>query len=709
MSKRVTTKGSRTVNSCSECHRRKQRCDRRTPCRVCVSRKVADKCTYGNNEYVAKNDEVRTLLPLPDHFMTKKTIEEEAEASQSIQETTLTGQIGYSQNQGNHAFKTLQQSFRIPDELIRLHDPVANDPTRASKDPSFTSRYRGLVSCLPPVTVARALIDTYFTEVSWYSATIDRFYFEDDYASWLKSYDGACIQGLSRNIQFFPALLFQVLAVALQFLPPGTLTGRLLQVEESAGRERLSHRYSTAGVEIMSLMKRHNPVLNSIQADQVRALWLKCCSRGTESWYSITDAIRQAQDIGLHIQSEVPQGQDVGETLSRLWFDEHKRRIWTALFIGDSHMSIILGRPRAINTSDCTARTPLDCDIPGDPSNAVPGTAIPSGPPSHFSLSLFNYALGHLFHEMLSLGLGKKHSKNYDSVNVLHGRVVALLNDLPPAVRPNHPDTSWDARDPDIPRQRYQIQTNANSFLISLHREHVQVHTESRNAALKATLDLLDAQESVFDLLQPHHYRMYGLSCHSIDACMFLTATILNVETVAGVDPASLLHAENSLRKAIARLHTMGAISPMAKSGAELLDRCLEKVGEIISGLVGLPNEQDSSQTLAANHQDHPGEQQTQEIQGINADGNVGIVPYPISLDDFGGDRFRPAMFEDLVTLDMGQVGFPDFGFDVMEPDMSNIDFDTAFQVDGIKHDRGLEMLEMQHANVVAFTNFNSR
>jgi hypothetical protein len=658
-------KGRRVVTACSECYRRKQKCDRKIPCSVCISRKVANKCTYGCHEQRAKNDEIRTLLPHPETFTTRTVIDEEAESSQNVHEPSLTGQVGYSQHQGDHAFKSLQKSFRIPDELIKLHDPVERDAANASKDPSFTSRYRNLVALLPAMNIARGLSNIYFAEVSWYSSTIDRYYFEEDYVAWLQSFDGACIQELSRNLQFFPALLFQVLAVALQFLPTGTLTGKLLQVEESAARERLSHRYSTAGVEIMSLMKRHNPALNSIQADQIRALWLKCCSRGTESWYSITDGIRQAQDIGLHIQSEVPQGQDVGETLSRLWFDEHKRRIWTALFIGDSHMSIILGRPRAINTSDCTVRTPFDTDLPSEPSKTIPGTANPAGPPSHFSLSLFNYALGHLFHEMLSLGLGKKHTKNYDKVDVLHRRVLTLLSDLPPAVRPSHPDTSWDLRDPDIARQRWQITTVANSFLISLHREHVQVHTESRNAALNAALDLLSAQESMFKLIQPHHYRMYGLSCHSIDACMFLTATILDVETIAGLDPAYLLLAENALRKAIARLHKMAPMSPMAKSGADLLDSCFEKVGEVISGMMGLPDEHDSSHTLSVNYQDHLGEQQAK--QGINVNAQSDVAPHHTSLDDFGGDRFRPDMFEDLVTLDMGQDGFADFDFDPMD------------------------------------------
>ena len=636
---------------------------------------------YDSQTPTTKHDEVRTLLPHPDPLVNTTSLEDEQERSQNVEEPTLAGKIGYSYQKESNAYQSLQKSFRIPDELIKLHDPIARDSKQPSKDPSLTSRYRNLVALLPPAAISKSLIDTYFKEVSWYTSTLDRYYFEADYRSWIKAYDATCVTGLSRDLQFFPALLFQVLAVAVQFLDPEILATRLLNVQDPTSRERLSHRYSTAGVEIMSVLKRHNPTLSSIQHDQIRSLWLKCCSRGTESWYALTDAIRQGQDLGLHIQSEVPQGQDVGETLSRLWFDEHKRRIWVALFIADSHMSIILGRPRAINTSDCTARTPFDCDIPDDPSNTIPGTTNPMSPPSHYSLSLFNYHIGYLFHEMLSLGASKKHTKNYNSVKVLHDKVIVLLDDLPPAVRPRNPDTSWDSRDPDITRQRQQIATIANAFLMSLHREHVQVHPESRIAAIRAGIEVLASQERMFPLLQRHHYRMYGLSCFTIDACMFLSAAALDKDTIVGVDHAILQELTSALRRAIDQLKAMADMSPMAKSGAELLEHCFPQIQDRVTNICGGLSDHDSSTTLSVEYQDYAstGEQPPQAWPDLNGIGHVSVDQNPTSLDDFGGDRFRPDMFEEFVTLDMGQDDYPTFDFDLMETDASHFDFNTIY------------------------------
>lgn len=676
MSKKFSSKWGRTITACSECHRRKQRCNRKRPCDTCIARNVQHHCTYGGCEdgQEIRRGDVRLLRPHLDPLPSVvSSFNEQEKISQSTQEASLGGKIGYSLQKETNALQSLQKSFRIPDEMIRLHDPLAMNSNNPLADLSLASHYRSLVALLPPLAISKALIDTYFDEVSWYSAQLDRYYFEADYALWQRTYNPAYMRDLSRDLQFFPALLFQVLAVAVQFLPPDKLTTSLLRIEDPANRERLSHRYSTAGTEIMALLKRHNPTLASIQHDQIRALWLKCCSRGTESWHSLSDAVRQAQDLGLHLQDEVLQGQNVGETLYRLWFDEHKRRIWVALFIADSHMSIILGRPRLINTSDCTVRPPLDCNIPSDPSTTIPGTIIPGTPPSHYSLSLFNYAIGQLFHETLSLGANKKNTQNYGSVRMLHEKVNVLLGDLPSVVRPLNPDTSWDVRAPGIPRQRKQIATVANSFLISLHREHVAVHAESRMAAVRAGLALLEAQRQIAPLIQPHHYRMYGLSCHTIDACMFLSAVVLDKETATGIDHTTLQEIVSALRKAIDHLNVMAFMSPMAKSGAELLERCLPKVQETVAGLY--TNFSDlSSSTLSVGYQDHAKIQSSQTWPEVVGSVDTSLGEFPMSLDDFGGNQFRPDMFENFVTLGMGQEDYPAFEFDLTEADKSNFD-----------------------------------
>jgi hypothetical protein len=250
-------------------------------------------------------------------------------------------------------------------------------------------------------------------------------------------------------------------------------------------------------------------------------------------------------------------------------------RVKLSISNSTSHMALILGRPRTINASDCTVKAPLDCDIPEDPSKRVPSTTNPHDAPSSYSSHLFHYALGQKTHQMLSLGADKPHLKDYSVVRTLHDQVVSLLNALPPVVRPENPDVSWDLRCPNLPKQRQHISSAASSFLIALHRPHVALHTESRHAAIQAALDCLESQQRLFDLISRHHYKIYTLSFYTIDAGIFLSATTLEHWPL---DHALLQHIQRVLRQAIIRLDAMKERNPMAKSGAQILTTCYLKI-----------------------------------------------------------------------------------------------------------------------------------
>jgi len=167
-------------------------------------------------------------------------------------------------------------------------------------------RFRGLVKQLPSNTIAKELVDVFFSEANWYFGVLERHYFDKLHNSWHTVSGAMPTKGefgnILRDLQYFPALLFQVLAVALQYLPPNTASARVLHLEDPAACDRLSQEYSRLGMDIMTLLGRHNSSLTAVQQDLMRALWLKNCSRGTESWYSLGDAIRE--DTLLRVQQE---------------------------------------------------------------------------------------------------------------------------------------------------------------------------------------------------------------------------------------------------------------------------------------------------------------------------------------------------------------------------------------------------------------------
>lgn len=238
-------------------------------------------------------------------------------------------------------------------------------------------------------------------------------------------------------------------------------------------------------------------------------------------------------------------------------------------------MAFSLGRPRAINVSDCTINIPLDCDIPADPSTRIPMTLAPHEPPSSFTPHLFQYAICQQAHDVMSLGAHKKNFIDYSLIQGIHDKVLSLLSDLPPVHRPMNPDMSWDASYPHIPKQRQQISTAAHSFLMALHAPHARTHTASRHAATQAALATLDAQEQLFDLMATSYSSIYALCIYTLGAGIFLAVTILEYPPA---DMGVLHGILRAIRKAIHRLELVQDRVSLAEPGSKLLKFCYQKI-----------------------------------------------------------------------------------------------------------------------------------
>lgn len=120
---------------------------------------------------------------------------------------------------------------------------------------------------------------------------MERYYFDDLFARWyepkLKPVLYLGLEDFSQELRYFPALLFQVVALSLQFLPPGAEVMR----ESPVGQAILSERYSETGLKLMELLGQ-GATLTAVQASLLRASWLKNLGRGIDAWKILGTAIR---------------------------------------------------------------------------------------------------------------------------------------------------------------------------------------------------------------------------------------------------------------------------------------------------------------------------------------------------------------------------------------------------------------------------------
>ncbi|EHK20805.1 uncharacterized protein TRIVIDRAFT_153605 [Trichoderma virens Gv29-8] len=340
-----------------------------------------------------------------------------------------------------------------------------------------------------------------------------------------------------------------------------------------------SRTYSDLGDELLYFLGRPGFALAAVQADFLRSSWLKNCGRGVESWHTIGNAIRQAQELGLHRQKEIYQSSqsNIEETLSMFWYEQNKKRTWINLFVWDGYMAMILGRPRMIHMDDCDAKPPMDCNIPGDPSTAIPMTVRPEDRQSISTASapLFRYAIARKAHEMRAIRADCPRLKNYSIVRTLHEEITSMVEALPAFLRLKNPDTAWDTDFPYLPQLRQEVQVMTNVFLMTLHRPHIISNLESRRAALQAALETLDCQQSSFAHAKQHQYHLFGFAFYTVDASFLLSIIMILFPPQSHETKQKI---SNSLQQAIESLSAMKTSNAIAAAGLDIIQRCYQRV-----------------------------------------------------------------------------------------------------------------------------------
>jgi hypothetical protein len=163
-------------------------------------------------------------------------------------------------------------------------------------------RYRKLVEQLPNQDIVAELTKIFTAEMSWLAIIIEEYFFNEGLSNWysvkVHIANGELSQ-LQPDVLHFPALLFQLLAVVLQILPPSPETSRQLHLDGNGASERLSQRYSRLGLGVIELVGKDHPTITSVQHDILRGLWHKNCSQGTEAWRILGSAVRSISNLVL--------------------------------------------------------------------------------------------------------------------------------------------------------------------------------------------------------------------------------------------------------------------------------------------------------------------------------------------------------------------------------------------------------------------------
>ncbi|KAK8038957.1 fungal specific transcription factor domain-containing protein [Apiospora rasikravindrae] len=567
-SKPPPRKRRRIVISCTECHRRKQKCDRKLPCTNCTSRGKESSCRYETGTPLAKDqDRVKTANG---HHI--NNIPEQGSPAENM--PMKAADFGYAQN-GASTLGFLQKIEGASGQ------PLTGITTETQEGDHFASRerYKSLIRHLPARMFVEQLISIYFKEFNTMYYALDEVMFNEQVAAWYNLpynvLSTAGPQAIEPSLRSFPALVFQVLATALLAIPTeADETFSSLKYAGNMTFEDIAIEYSETGMALLSLLGKRQMTMSTVLAGWMRAGFLKYTGQVTEAWHQVGTAVRDAQEIGLHRDQfdPIPNPNDSTEkTLEAMWEAEHRRRLWMILVVWDLHTGAVLGRPTSVDYRPLKRSLPIDAQIPKDRRKTPIYPRGEDDPPTPLTRALWTFEIMKPLREILDLEKEGPFPKDFSKVEKIHQDLLDLQARMPAALRLDNPDTRYD----DLPEcwwlkmMRPTLPQTLSFNFMALHRPYIFTRASSRYEALKASLAMLEAQRYQFAALSPHQYKTFSLFFGTFDAIVMVASIYI---LFPKEHPELLSSALQHFQWGVLRFETMAARNRLAHAALSVLN-----------------------------------------------------------------------------------------------------------------------------------------
>lgn len=472
-------------------------------------------------------------------------------------------ELGYSSHGRHNSASLLQNTESYSGQDFNMPALKSSSPTFAKADGNH--KYKKLARQLPPQGLVGILVETFFSQVNWQYDLVDETTFRRGWEAWQRvSY--ADLQEpfgrLEPEVLLFPALLLQVLAQALLFHPPRDERIKSLITLTDMTFPDLAAEYSDTGFDLLMLLGKRNVTISTIQAELLRASFLKSRGKVIEAWHVLGATIRDAQEIGLHTGRATFDQPQNGPSHQLSTPIGHK--IWVVLHIWDVHMAVVLGRPIAT----CLEINAFADTIENDEQRQESFFRWKSetDPPRPFDIILAGYNVAYrYFQDIHRLEQSGASIQDYPTVTRIHATIKMNIDLLPSWCRWDNPNLKFDHHYGCqwLPIAREGLSSLIHLVLLTLHRPYIFTIANSRTEALAAGIAILRAQERLFLWTEPYQCKLFNPVYASFDAIVLIAAIYLAFPTENAEQRAESLEV---LERGAQRLGIIGQFNPMAKS-----------------------------------------------------------------------------------------------------------------------------------------------
>ncbi|KAL9949637.1 hypothetical protein ACHAQF_000535 [Verticillium nonalfalfae] len=586
--------GSYSRSACSECQRRKQKCNREWPCNHCQKRKVADKCQFNPDP-----PPISAWTPSTEVKRKREQSYAETENDDEFDDGEGIDAVGYT---ASHLFANLGLG---PD----VDGKKSKTPKQYYLDPKTSPQLQRALQTLPPRPYIDSMIQNFLSNVNYYYYIVYPPNFLTEYHEWWA--DRAANRPLGLP---WTCLLIMVCACSVQHTDAEM--GASLEADLGRTVQQLTDLYHDAARELHSAIPVGNTHMFTVQYLLHSCYWFKAEARFVECWHVLGAAIREGQNLDLHREATgIPDFER-----------EMRRRLWCLLDAWDWLVSALLARPMLIDRSDC------DVGLP--------------------SLTLEDYPTSPLLHMKLQSELVARIFKRFGPPKYLtdpndifeyQDILESWMQTFPPSYAFVDTDRQQEVKYPWIALHRHYVHTIAFSVTLGPLRPHMaktvtkdtpEVELTLRSNGVKYALKLMGAVHEFFEYVWSR-----DTTFHFVPFCIFDTATLL-VSAVLH-DEAGTLPRKDEVTKAIdLALHTLKRLTTAtetAKTPYDILRRLSSKLPRAHGALRGADtNQRKKLKVLEAPLAVPPAQQQQPAVAGFTYGTDPNQFPgymYPPSED----------------------------------------------------------------------------
>ncbi|KAM6495549.1 Fungal specific transcription factor domain containing protein [Amanita muscaria] len=495
-------------------------------------------------------------------------IKAEDDVSESFGQLAL-DEYGHMRWIGGSSTMSLIQSFRaLTTSPLHRISPAEEDPR--APGPSVNKLYFpasvffGKIHALPgPEDVeyperdlADKLVEAYFTRLHFLMPVLDKPSFLDHYRHLMDNKDNLRVV---RSQGAFIALIFSVFACAAPLVNDHRLTSDK-RIDEGGMGMLYYERALT-----LQYISHANIQIAHVQCFILLSSFLCSVNCLPQAWLLVGQAVRSAQDLGLHRSPR--------RLLVSPIEKETRRKIWWGVYTLDRMLALALGRPLGINDADCDIEMPAEVDD-GQLAQYFMGALLNQRHPPLMAgmIALFKlYEIGgRVLRQVYAVDICKDNlevEKKADLqrvVEALDAELTKWCDDLPPAFKSASETEEQVSMGAVLCSHYYSVLTTLHRNFLPVKRDQ-PVTPKSTVKAVSSARSCIRLAPSIKHVVPPSHHLAFFIQ-H-----LFSSAVILLLYAMHAPEPRAASAAMDEAKSTLTALESWEGQWPGARKCKELL------------------------------------------------------------------------------------------------------------------------------------------